>query len=416
MNPQSVRGSADRRSASAPALTEADLRALIERLAAIDRPSASPGERRAAELIAADLDQAGAHARLEDEDAHGGYWWPVGLPAALSALVARRGRLLATLVGMLGAAAVVDDITGGNQLLRRRLLPRRRTTNVVAELGPADAERNVLVVAHHDAAHSGLVFHPELPRAALRRFPGLLERADTTPGTMWGAVAGPALVGVGALLGLRSARALGRVVCAAYAAAMADIGLRGAVPGANDNLTGVAVLASLARSLLDEPLPAGLRVILLSTGSEEAFMEGMQAFARRHFGSLPPERTHVICVDTVGSPRLVALEGEGMVWMNEYPKDFLALVQEEAARLGIELVPNLRLRNATDGLVALRRGYPTAVFGSVDYLKIPTNYHWPTDTPDNVDYGTVADCARLCDAVVRRLPTASRRGESSGRA
>ena len=385
------------------ALTEAELRGLVERLAAIDRPSASAGERRAAELIAADLDRAGARARLEDEAAHGGYWWPVGLPAALSALVARRGRLLPALIGLAGAAAVMDDITAGSQLVRRRLLPQRRTTNVVAELGPADAERTVLVVAHHDAAHSGLVFHPELPRAPLRRFPALLERANTTPGTMWGAVAGPALVGLGAGLGLRRVRALGRILCVGYAAAMADIGLRGAVPGANDNLTGVAVLASLARSLAGEPLPAGLRVILVSTGSEESFMEGMQAFARRHFSSLPPERTHVICVDTVGSPRLVALEGEGMMWMNEYPKDFLALVQSEAGRLGIELVPNLRLRNATDGLVALRCGYPTAAIGSVDEFKVPTNYHWPTDTPENVDYGTVADCARLCDAVVRRL-------------
>jgi len=388
-------------------MTEPELRSLIERLAAIDRPSASAGERRAAELIAAELDQAGARARLEDEQAHGGYWWPVGLPAALSALVARRGRMLPALVGLAGAAAVVDDITGGRQLLRRCLLPRRRTTNVLAELGPADAEHTVVVVAHHDAAHSGLVFHPGLPRAPLRRFPAVLERANTTPGTMWGAVAGPALTGVGALLGLHRVRALGRLLCAGYAAAMVDIGLRDAVPGANDNLTGVAVLASLARSLSDEPFPPGLRVILLSTGSEESFMEGMQAFARRHFPSLPTERTHVICVDTVGSPRLAALEGEGMVWMNEYPKDVLALAQEEAGRLGIELVPNLRLRNATDGLISLRQGYPTVAIGSVDEFKLPTNYHWPTDTPENVDYGTVADCARLCDAMVRRLATQS---------
>ena len=40
------------------------------------------------------------------------------------------------------------------------------------------------------------------------------------------------------------------------------------------------------------------------------------------------------------------------------------------------------------------------MFGSVDDFKLPTNYHWPTDTPDNVDYGTVADCARLVHALV----------------
>ena len=102
-----------------------------------------------------------------------------------------------------------------------------------------------------------------------------------------------------------------------------------------------------------------------------------------------------MCVDTVGSPHLLALEGEGMVWMNEYPKDFLGRGQAVADELGIVLWPNLRLRNATDGLIALRAGYPTVTFGSVDEFKIPTNYHWPTDTADRVDYGTVADMARL---------------------
>jgi Zn-dependent M28 family amino/carboxypeptidase len=193
------------------------------------------------------------------------------------------------------------------------------------------------------------------------------------------------------------------VLCLGYAAAMADIGLRKVVPGANDNLSGVAVLSSLARSLAADPPPEGLRVILLSTGSEESFLEGMHAFSRRHFGDLPKDRTRFVCVDTVGSPRLAPLEGEGMLWMNEYPKDFLDLLKEEAERLGVDLVPNLRFRNATDGVVPLRRGYPAVALGSVDEFKIPTNYHWPTDTADRVDYGTVADCARLCDALVRRL-------------
>ncbi len=109
----------------------------------------------------------------------------------------------------------------------------------------------------------------------------------------------------------------------------------------------------------------------------------------------------MICVDTVGSPRLLALEGEGMVWMNEYPKDFLAEVARSAEELEIDLFRGLRLRNATDGLIALRAGYQTATLGSVDEFKIPTNYHWPTDTPDRVDFSTVADCARLVDRLVR---------------
>ena len=132
-------------------------------------------------------------------------------------------------------------------------------------------------------------------------------------------------------------------------------------------------------------------------------MEGMQAFGRRHFPSLPTETTTFVTVETVGSPRMAALEGEGMAWMNEYPKDLIALARECAEEMGIEMVPNLRLRNATDGLIALRAGYPTLVLGSVDELKLPSNYHWPTDTPENLDYSTVADAARLSRALIERF-------------
>ena len=388
-------------------LTESELRERVERLAAIERGSASAGEAEAAELIAEELGEAGARVRLEREDAHGGYWWPVGILMCLAGLAgALRGRLGATAAGLFAATAVTDDVTGGKQWFRRAFLPKRATTNVVAEIGPEDAADIVLVMAHHDAAHSGLVFHPELPREVLRRFPKLAENVEATPGTMWGSVAGPLAVAAGALVGLGPLRRFGVFLCAGYVAAMTDIGARAVVPGANDNLTGGAVLLSLARSLRDEPVP-GVRVILLSTGSEESFMEGMQAFGRRHFGELPRERTQVICLDTVGSPHLLALEGEGMVWMNEYPKDLIARANDAARDLDIELLGNLRLRNATDGLISLRAGYPTVTFGSVDDFKIPTNYHWPTDTADRVDYGTVADMARLArELILRASPRA----------
>ena len=200
----------------------------------------------------------------------------------------------------------------------------------------------------------------------------------------------------------RALRLAGSAVSAGYAAAMADIGLRSTVPAANDNASGVAALLSLAHWLSEAP-PPGVRVILLFPGSEESFMEGMRAWARRHFARLPRESTCFVCVDTVGSPQLLLLEGEGMLRMNEYPKDFLAFIRSCADEAGVRQVPNLRFRNATDGLIPLKAGYRTAMVGSVDEFKIPTNYHWPTDTPDRVDYSTVDDAARLCRRIVERL-------------
>jgi hypothetical protein len=87
----------------------------------------------------------------------------------------------------------------------------------------------------------------------------------------------------------------------------------------------------------------------------------------------------------------------------DYPEDFRATIDDVAAGEGIELHPPLGVRNASDGLIALKAGYRTATFGSVDRFKAPTNYHWYTDVPENVDYSTVDKCARLCLALTRRL-------------
>jgi hypothetical protein len=114
-------------------------------------------------------------------------------------------------------------------------------------------------------------------------------------------------------------------------------------------------------------------------------------------------RRFFLCLDTIGSPTLTVLRGEGMLAMRDYPPRSVELIDSEAERLGIELVPNLRLRNATDGVFPLNAGYECVSVCSVNERKNPSNYHWPTDTADNVDYDTVADAIRLAEGVVRRL-------------
>jgi hypothetical protein len=342
---------------------------------------------------------------VEEERAHGSYWWPLGLLTALSALgglSALRGRRrLGFLTGAFAATGIAGDVGGGSLWFRRRFLPHRSTWNVVAETGDADAPHTVVVVAHHDAAHSGILFHPAIPHFAGRHFRGLLERSDTTPPVMFPVFGGPLLVALGSLLS-RTLLRVGVTLSAGSAAMFAEIGARPTVPGANDNLTGVATLIGVARGLQARPLE-GMRVVLVSTGSEESFMEGMQAFGHRHFSRFSPMHTHFICVDTVGSPELIELECEGMLVMRDYPEDFKTLVSDCAAEVGVQLQRGLRFRNATDGLISLRAGYPTVMLGSVNELKLPSNYHWRTDTADNVEYQSVAAAVKLCEAVIRRL-------------
>ena len=54
---------------------------------------------------------------------------------------------------------IADDVDCGRHLLRRAL-PKRTSANVLAWAGDPGAERTVVLVAHHDAARTGLLFHP----------------------------------------------------------------------------------------------------------------------------------------------------------------------------------------------------------------------------------------------------------------
>jgi hypothetical protein len=375
-------------------------RPLIERivreLASYERPSASEGERRAAHWLADELRGAGCReVRVEEERAHGGYWWPLGLLNAGSALAARLGRLPAATVGALASSAVYDDVSGGRLWFRRRALPQRPTWNVVADLGDPDAERTVVFMAHHDAAHSGLVFHPALPRAGMRLFPKLHARANQSVPIIFGTFLGPVFLSLWGVLGGRWLKRTGLFFSLGAAAAMANIAGSRVVPGANDNLSAVAVLVAIADELSGHP-PGGVRVILLSTGSEEGFMEGMQAYGRRHFAELDRQTTEFVCLECVGSPHLCVVEAEGMLRMRHYTEASREALARAGEAAGVELARGLRTVAATDALIPLRAGYRSCTLGGVDETKFPREYHWPSDIPDNLDWSSIEGAVEVC--------------------
>lgn len=380
-----------------------ELRRTIEHLTSWDRPSASDGERRAAIWIADQLSSHGFPVEVEEERAHGTYWWPMGLLSLLSGLAGLTGRRVAgAAVGALTAFGIWDEAGLWRGYWTRRLLPNRPTWNVVGRAGDPDAERTVCVVAHHDAAHGGMAFDFTLVRAYARRYPERVEAGRSWPGTIGLVFLGPVLVALGSLLGLPLLRKIGTGMSFGSAASFADIGLRPVVPGANDNLSAVAAMLAVARRLAEEPV-SGVRVLLVSTGSEESFEEGMSAFIARHEHELDRDRTDIIVLDTVGSPRLILMEGEGMIVKRPYDAALKDTIEAAARDAGEPLIREHWLSFGSDALIGLRRGYRTALMASFDEHKLPTNYHQPTDTADRVDYATVEAAAKVTEAAVRRL-------------
>lgn len=383
----------------------AELPGALDRLASIVRGSATEGEARAAEMLAGMLRERGLDPVLERERAVGGFWQSTGLAAAsgvLAGLLGRRRRALSVLLAGAATALMADDVDNGAHLLRRAL-PKRETTNVLAWVGEEDAAETVVLIAHHDAAHTGLLFHPGLAPAISGRFPDWYAKQNTSVQSGRLLTVGPALVTLGAALGSGRLRRLGTFWSAVTLALLADVARSPVVAGANDNLSSVVVLLDVAERLAERPA-AGVRVLLLSTGSEESFMEGMRGFIVRHRERLDPARTRFLALECVGSPHLMLMEGEGMLLMRDHDLGLREEVQTAADAIGVRLWRGLRLgAGGTDALPALRAGYRAACLAACTELKTPANYHWPTDVAENLSWPTIYQAADVAESLIRRV-------------
>jgi hypothetical protein len=388
---------------------EGVLHEVVETLAALDRTPCSLGERQAAEWLAQRLRAVdGVQVALEDEPSWGTFpptATGLGLLGMLgAALVLRERRVSGALLAAATFAGIIDEAQNGPRILRRLVRRRRTTVNVIARAGEEQGQRGTLVVlAHHDAPQTGMVFDQTLQHRLYELAPQLFERAKKPPPQWWIGLAGPLCTIGGALVRRRRLARAGLALGALGAALVADVWRSQTVPGANDNLSGVASLVALAEMLHERPVP-GMRVLLVSCGAEETLQDGVRAFLARHRHELEPGRTWFVNLDTVGSPHLVMLEGEGPVWMEDYAGPWLRdLIAARAQLLDVELERGFRARASTDSVIPSRAGYPIATLVSVTDWRSLANYHLPSDIPANLDYTTVTDATRLVYGLAHAL-------------
>ncbi|CAN5646098.1 M28 family metallopeptidase [soil metagenome] len=387
--------------------SEETLREVVFHLAAMHRPPCSEGEREAAEWIAMRLRAAGAdQAEVEDAPSWGSFPPLItclslfsALGAALS-LKGRRGKGAA--ISALALAGYIDEIQNGPRLFRRALKRKRTTANVVAKAGDPEATATLVIAAHHDAAQTGFMFDQTAVAAFHKRFPTVIPHIKTQPPQWWGALGGPVLGLLGAITGRRGLAKAGLVLGLGGAVVVGDMWRSETVPGANDNLTAVGVQVAIAEMLREQPIP-GLRVWFVSAGAEETLQDGIRGFFERHGDELDPASTWYLNLDTVGSPRLMMLEGEGPVWMEDYDKGFRDRLMELADEKGLALERGFRARASPDAVIAHRAGIRTANLSSVNDYHNLSNYHLPSDTAENVDYSTVVEATRVAWALAEDL-------------
>jgi len=287
------------------------------------------------------------------------------------------------------AASFEADYTGRDQTLRSVIPGAAVGHNVVGRIGAGS--RTLVLVAHHDAAHTGWVWDPRF----LEGGRNYARKTGTTPSFIglpllalllvalgWRRI-GSALLGVNLALGVQSA-------------------LSETVPGASDNATGVAGVLELARRYVEAPLE-DTQVIVLCPSGEEVGLAGMYEWLRISTGSDPFVNglSLVVGLDTIGAGEPVVARGES--FSGRYRDEDLALVESDVQRVV--------LGAGTDPMAARYAGLPAVSILSWTDGGF-TNYHRPTDTADRVSWESVERSVDLADRTIRRwhaaIPAPSR--------
>lgn len=274
-----------------------------------------------------------------------------------------------------------------------KVFPTGQSQNVYA-VHPRGQGQKVVLVAHLDSSKAGLNFSPSMVKGFRSSF--LLMVGSL--------VSAPILLFAAGWLG-RSWRLAALLPCLYLAFASLTLIHREIwnryTNGANDNASGVAaVLAIAERFKADVPKGIDLRVLL--TGCEEAGTYGMIRFLERH-GSAHRDAMF-INLDNIGAGQLHYMSGEGMFPVFKATPELIEGCQNVALRrpeLGVKRGVYTLL--STDAMPALVRGFKAVSFLSLSDEGLLPNWHWPTDTFENVELQTVATAVEFVSELVQEI-------------
>lgn len=373
------------------------------------------------------LDEARAHAMVRDElealgletEVHAFEWnrsvyanlaLHFGL-GTLGSFVAGRRPGLGLLLHAASAASYAADSARSGFFLRS-LFPRRASQNVLGRIPAKRTPRlRVVFLAHVDAAFTGVVFRPEfLARFGSKPDSPLYKSLRVATG----ALAGLAALDVAQLVfgksRLLSLARLGLSIPPLLSFALnLDVVLRDeVVPGAMDDLSGVAGMLLLARRLRGR-VPDDVEVVFVATGCEESGLGGAQALADDKRGAWSRDRTVVLGLDGLANGELrFFLEGEVFpVPLSPWLRQTIEAVRADDPRFA-EVSPFEIPVGGTDAIPFAVAGYPAVTFGCVDPSRgTPRHYHVPTDTPENLEADKIPWCVDFVERVFHAIVTRS---------
>jgi hypothetical protein len=377
---------------------------ILNQLAALPhRGATTQQEHQAAGLLKQDLITAGVTPEIESFKASSTYSWEVILFSATMIC----GLLLSPWLSKLGTALVLLGFWNyarhfmGRSTIFTPIIPKKISQNVIARVpSQAESKTNIILMAHYDSARASAIFSPK--RVKNFRLSFLLNTYVGIGSIIW------AFLGEywGPLLWFKiTCLILGTIH-------LVNIGIHihreiahRFVPGINDNASGVAAIFAVLEKLKKQPLTK-TNIWIVFTGCEEAGIQGAKAFHHQHWTDLPAENSYLINLDNIGCGNLHYVTGEGMLIYYNYDEALIRICRELTRQAKYSNWKPLEYRRAYfDALVFAQHGYPCTTLIALDDQNVIPNWHWYSDTLDNIDESTIRSAADFTTDLIRKIDT-----------
>ncbi len=365
------------------------------------RGSTTEYERKTAHKIQEWLKSFGIPADLQEFRSPATFSWELIGIASLLALGVALGPYLpipGTFIAVLGAwfftRHFIGEATPFSKLVRKR-----PSQNVIGTIKSEDTQKKtVVLMAHYDTSRAALIWSPAMVKNFRQSFliNATLAYAAiplTYLGTEWGSFLWYKIVSI---------------VLAVYFLFQIILFIQREtvhthVPGANDNGSGTTAILKLAEHYVTNPLKS-TRIIIAATGCEEAGMHGAEAFLEQYEDDLDPDNTYFLNFDNVGAANLHYCVGEGMLFFWAYDQGLVDLAEAHTKNAPFQNIRSHRYQVAYfDTLPVVKKGYKCLTFiGLQDDKSIP-NWHWYSDTIENIEWETLGQSIDFGKALITAI-------------
>jgi hypothetical protein len=156
------------------------------------------------------------------------------------------------------------------------------------------------------------------------------------------------------------------------------------VPGASDNLSGVAIAFHTAKYFAENPLK-NTRVRVISFGAEEKGLRGSKAYVAANLAQLKEEKAQLVNIDTIRVSDSVSLVNREPMANVVHSKDLEHRLTNSFANNNYAIPVNALPMGGTDAVPFSKNGIPAISIIGVPSDKLDPTYHTRLDTVDMIE-------------------------------